>query len=174
MPDQPLDSVAIQAYIAEVADELNATNQHRLIIVGGALLAWRRLRDTTRDVDTVERLDHDLKEAVARVAQRHDLAPAWLNDSAAGHLPATFQLDECDILWEHPKLVVLGIPMDQLFLMKLAASRAADTDDLEAIWPRCTFGSPESAAQAFYEAYPHEEHDPFLAAHISDIVESDA
>ena len=73
MSDQLLDATAIQAYLAEVADELGSTSQRTLIIVGGALLAWHGLRDSTRDVDTVERLDRDVKKAIRERAQRRFL-----------------------------------------------------------------------------------------------------
>jgi hypothetical protein len=50
--------------------------------------------------------------------------------------------------------------------MKLNASRAADTEDLIALWPLCSFGTPERAVDAFYEAYPYEERDPYLAQRV--------
>lgn len=65
---------------------------------------------------------------------------------------------------------MLGAPYDQVFLMKLNASRATDTDDLVALWPLCSFGTPERAVDAFYEAYPHEERDPYLAQRIRAIL----
>ena len=73
----------------------------------------------------------------------------WLNDSAAAFLPATFELTDCEVLIEGPTLRVLGAPFDQVFVMELYASRATDTEDLEALWPYCSFGSPEAAAEAF-------------------------
>ena len=170
MFDEPLDAAHIKQYLTEVADTLDDDQQRTLIIVGGALLAWYGLRDSTHDVDSVERIDTVLKSAVIRVAQRHDLAPAWRNDSAAAFIPWTFKSDECEMLLEHPKLVVLGMPWNQLFLMKLFASRAADTDDIEAIWPHCSFGSADAAVAAFYQAYPHAPHDEYLADHITRII----
>jgi hypothetical protein len=93
-----------------------------------------------------------------------------LNDSAAAFLPATFEVADCEVLINRPTLRVLGAPFDQVFLMKLYASRAADTEDLEALWPRCSFDSPEVAVAAFYAAYPLEERDEFLADHIRSII----
>ncbi len=170
MPDQPLDSVTIGRYLHEVADELPDDSQHTVIVVGGALLALHGLRDSTRDVDSAQRLDDELAAAVARVAGRHDLAPKWLNDAAAAFVPATFDRADCTVLLDGPTLRVLGAPWDTVFLMKLYASRAVDTDDLEAIWPLCSFESPEAAVDAFYAAYPLEDADEFLAEHIRRIV----
>lgn len=54
--------------------------------------------------------------------------------------------------------------------MKLNASRAADTDDIEALWPHCSYADPEGAVGAFYNAYPLEARDPFLADHLRTII----
>ena len=56
--------------------------------------------------------------------------------------------------------------------MKLNAARATDTADLRAIWPLCTFESPEAAVEAFYEAYPLEGRDEYYADFVHAIVES--
>jgi hypothetical protein len=71
---------------------------------------------------------------------------------------------------DHPRLLVLSAPLDQIFLMKLLAGRATDTDDLTGMWPLTSFRTPEDAADAFHAAYPHEEHDPNLATWIGSIV----
>jgi hypothetical protein len=164
--DRPRGAGDITALLGEVADELPAGGDRRIVVVGGALLALHGLRDATRDVDSTSAVDEALRDAVARVAARHGLAPAWLNDRAKTFLPATFAEAECEVLLDRPELTVLGAPLDQVFLMKLYASRAADVDDLEVLWEHCTFESPESAADAFHLAYPHLEHDAYLADHI--------
>ena len=79
MPDQPLNSTAIGQYLHEVADELTVGSEHIVIVVHGALLALHGLRESARDVDSVQRLDEELAAAVARVASRRDLASRWLN-----------------------------------------------------------------------------------------------
>lgn len=170
MSDRPLDSSAIARYVDELADELEGKGQRTIVVVGGALLAWHGLRDATQDVDSLVALDAALVAAVERVAARHDLAPKWLNSAAAAYVPATFEPKDCQILLDRPSLRVLGAPWNQVFLMKLYASRAVDADDMEAIWPHCTFASPEAVVDLFYEAYPMEERDPHLADHIRDVV----
>lgn len=172
MPDDLLDAERIRQYVAEVAAELpDLARPLTIVLVGGAFMAWHDLRASTRDVDSASRLDTALVEAVERVAARHGLAPKWLNDAAAGFRPATLLDDECEVLVTSDRLRVLGAPYDQVFLMKLNASRAADTDDLVALWPLCSFGTPERAVDAFYEAYPHEERDPYLAQRIRAVVD---
>ncbi len=50
--------------------------------MGGSLLAWHDLWDSTEDVDSVRRLDDELRVAVASVARARGLAPGWLNADA--------------------------------------------------------------------------------------------
>jgi hypothetical protein len=54
--------------------------------------------------------------------------------------------------------------------MKVNAGRAVDTDDLEALWPHCSFGTPEAATAAYEAAYPDETPDPNLADWIAGII----
>ena len=61
-----LDGDAIKRLVTEVADELAGTEQHTIVVVGGSLLAWHGLRETTRDVDSIRRIDDDLRDAVRR------------------------------------------------------------------------------------------------------------
>lgn len=160
----------IVALVTEVAAETPAREPRRsIIIVGGSLLAWRGLRDTTADVDTIRRLDDDLRHAVARVAKRHDLAIRWLNDSAAAFSPQTLDESACDVLLNHPNLLVLGAPLRAVFAMKLFAARAADYDDLVRLWPLCHFVSAEEAADEMREAFPAAPDDPYLAHHVTAI-----
>ncbi len=170
MTDRPLDAGDIAALLAEVADELADEPRRRIVVVGGALLALHGLREATRDVDSTTAVDDDLRAAVARVAARHGLAPAWLNDRARMFLPVTFDEAECEVLLDRPGLTVLGAPLDQVFLMKLFASRATDVDDLEVLWEHCTFETPVVAADAFHLGYPHLEHDEHLADHIRRLI----
>ena len=166
-----IDGATLLAYVEEVADDLPDDGvRRRLVIVGGALLAWQGLRDATRDVDSVERLDEVLKIAVERVAARHDLAPRWINDAAAQFLPAGFDLADATVVRDHPRLLVLGLSLDQVFVMKLFAGRAVDTDDLRQLWPHTSFGTAAAAVTAFEAAYPHEDPDPNLADWLDSVV----
>ena len=55
MSARPLDGAAIRALVSEVADRLAPEGrQHVLILVGGSLLAWHDLRDSTQDVDSLQ------------------------------------------------------------------------------------------------------------------------
>lgn len=170
--EAPLSRDDIVALVTEVANELPARQpRHTIIVVGGSLLAWHGLRDTTADVDSIRRLHVELQQAVARVAERHDLEADWLNDSAAAYWPQTLEESECEVLLDHPSLLVLGAPYRAVFLMKLLAvlNRAADYDDLVRLWPLCGFNSPEEAAAEMYEAFPAAPEDPYLADYVANI-----
>ena len=168
--DRPLDGAEIRAHLTEVADQLGEHGPAQvLVLVGGALLAWHGLRDTTRDVDSVRRMDEELRHAVGQIAQRHDLNLEWVNDDAAGFRPSTFHDQDCDVLLELPRLLVLGAPLDQVFLRNLYRVDAQDYEDMVTLWPLCGFQSPEQAVALFHEAYPHAAQDAHLATMISDI-----
>lgn len=172
MSDGILDGDRIRSHLAEVASVLPAGRPpHKLILVGGSLLAWHGLRDSTRDVDSIVALDATLRSAVEIVAARHGLQPNWLNDHARPFAPQTLREQDCDVLADLPALRVLGAPLDQIFLMKLYATRVrtSDVEDMVALWPRTGFASAEQAVGMYYEAYPLAEEDPFLAAYVADL-----
>lgn len=165
-----LDSQRIRELLGEVADRLNPDGpQHIIVLAGGSLLAWHGLRDSTRDVDSLRQVDSEVAVAAAEVAHDHGLAPQWLNAHAAMFTPATLNLDECRVLAEHPRLLVLGAPFDQIFLMKLYAARARDLDDLRVLWPLTGYVSPQDAVDQYWQAYPHAPEDPYLVNFIADI-----
>ena len=121
-----LGKTEILNHLAEVADEL-----------------------THRDVvDSLTKLTDELKDVVRRVGERHGLRATWLNDSATMFAPDGLDLDDCELLYEHGNLTVLGPPPEQVFLMKLLASRAPDHDDMTMLWPRCRFADAQAAVDA--------------------------
>lgn len=170
MPD-PLTAADIRRYLEEVDAELPDGARHTLLLVGGALLALHGLRDSTFDVDSIQRIEATLRSAVAVVAGRHDLAVDWVNDAARAWRPETLRVQDCETLLDGRRLHVLGAPLRQVFLMKINAYRAQSVDrrDLVRLWPHCSFSSPAEAADEFHQAYPNEAHDPHLADLIAQI-----
>ena len=110
--------------------------RHSLVIVGGSLLAWHGLRQTTEDVDSVRHLGAELRTAVASVASDHGLSPTWLNANAASFIPATFDAGECEVFLYHPRLLVLGAPLRDVFVMRIYRGSPNGLDDMVAMWPR--------------------------------------
>ena len=155
----------------EVAEELPDTGgQHVVVIAGGSLLAWHDLRESTKDVDSVRRIDSELAQAVEAVAVRHGLAPRWMNDHAAMFAPQTVDESTCDVLLETARLRVLGLPLRDVFVMKLFAGRARDHDDLVSLWPHTGFASARQAVEAMYDAYPAAPEDPHLESFVDQII----
>ena len=71
---RPLGWSEIEAYLVEVGAELERRGLARnIIVVGGAYVAYRGVRASTTDVDTIYELDDELRSAVAIVAERHGL-----------------------------------------------------------------------------------------------------
>lgn len=172
VPDQPLDRAEIVALLGEVAAELgDVGSRHVVIIVGGSLLAWHNLRESTVDVDSIRRIDDELAGAVEVVASRHDLAPRWMNDRAAMFTPQTLDESSCEVLLDTPRLLVLGLPLRDAFLMKLFAARGRDLDDLVSLWPHCGFATAQDAVAEMYAAYPAAPDDPHLESFVEQIID---
>lgn len=162
----------IRALLEEVAGQLNpAREQTTVLVVGGSLMALHGLREATEDVDSIVRLDADLRAAVRVVGERHHLAVEWLNDHAAAWHPQTLRLEDCDVLLDHPRLRVLGAPLSAVFLMKLNRSQPQDVVDMITLWPIVIneFPSARSVVESFYAAFPLEEPDEHLVDLVLDI-----
>lgn len=122
-------------------------------------------------MDSVLSLDQALRAAVAQVAEHHNLSPHWLNDKARPFAPQSLRQRDCDVLLDHPALLVLGAPLAQVFLMKLDASRvrSSDVDDMIILWPHCGFASPQEVVQQYYDAYPLATQDEYLTEYVAGI-----
>lgn len=66
--------------------------------------------------------------------------------------------------FEAPQLKVVGLPLNEIFLMKLARASAADIDDMRILWPLVAkfFGSSRVVVEEFYRAFPLEPFDEYL------------
>ena len=169
MSDVQLHMTADQilSYLHEVATELDPTGvQHVIVVVGGALLAVRGLRDSTMDIDSVRRIEPELQKAINSVAHRHGLSPHWVNSAASAFTPDTLEIARCFTLKDHPRLLVLGAPLDQVFVMKLHAARDRDREDLVRLWAAGVFDSPQAAVDAYWNAYPDAAPDEYLVSYV--------
>jgi hypothetical protein len=172
LPDQLFNKSEILQRLGDVAEllEVQGQPQATLIVVGGSFLVLQDIRATgTRDVDSIKRLTHAVVEAVKSVADQNDLKIDWLNDRAAQFTPVGFDESECEVLFDHPALLVLGPAAECVFLMKLHAHRVQDYEDMIGLWPRCNFGSSEEVVEQYEAAYPHEEKDPYFADYVTEI-----
>jgi hypothetical protein len=169
VPDTPLDREAIEHNLRLLGDRLGDLGARaRLTVVGGSYMALLGLRASTMDVDTITRLDDVVRQAVADVGRELDLDPTWLNDRAFAFQPHV-EAGPGRVMFEHPNLVIEGPSAEVVFLMKLGRAEQRDRGDLIALWPRTSFATPEAAALAYSEAYPHVPEDAHLAGYIAEI-----
>lgn len=160
-----LDRDAILASLEALSDELGpGRHQHVVVLVGGAQMTLHGLRRSTHDVDSARRLDEELVGAAQRVAHARELRADWLNAGPLPWRPQTLHDAECEVVFESPRLRVLGAPLRQVFLMKLISNRARDIADIPLLWPHSGFSTADEAVEHLYSsAYPAEDRDEFLA-----------
>lgn len=167
-----LDRNDIIRYLEEVAEELPNDAKEEIVVVGGSMLAFRDLRDATRDVDTASAMSQQLLGAASRVAARHDLKPTWLNSDASAFVPnGEVEIVDPEPVLSTATLTVFTATADAVFLMKLFADRPQDYGDLVALWPLCTFRSAQAAADTCNEAYEFmRKPDELLVGYVERIV----
>lgn len=164
------DRHELESLFDELAVELDRLGlAAEIVMVGGAWMLWRSQRVATRDVDSARRFSSDLTEAVSRVGARHDLSPNWLNDDAAAFWPAGKSFDDCDVVYRQDSLVVRAPSADVIFVMKLYRAGPQDREDMITLWPLCRFETPDDAAAAFRDSYPHAPDDEYLPDYIREI-----
>ena len=85
-----LDVDQLRELFAEIDTELAGRDEPvRVLVAGGAALAFRWDDRTTYDVDLVDgEFPADLRQAVAVVAERHSLEHDWFNAGAVVGNPA--------------------------------------------------------------------------------------
>lgn len=175
--DRPIHEAEFVALFHDLAGELRARGvTETIVLAGGAYMTFLKLREATADADSITILSGQVKEAAAAVADRHGLKPTWLNDNAAAFAPPGAAAQPTYTFFDDESLRIEGPHPDTVFLMKVAASRSATSDrsDAIALWRSCTFESTQAVVDRFYEAYPHEEFDPFFLDFVAGIAEQAA
>lgn len=173
MPRHHLFSGAeVRRLIVELADSLAPSERRDIVVVGGSLLALHGLRDSTADVDSLTPLDEILREHIAEIAANHDLRDDWLNDHAAPFSPLGLTTQQCDVLFEHRGLRVLGVPLPLVFLMKIDRAQEQDVADMVRLWPvvRSTFRDLRHVVDEYAAAYPNAREDPYLEQFLAEVV----
>ena len=142
------------------------------VVVGGALLAYDRIRNITTDVDSARPIR--IAPQRFRVADRPGLDEDWLNPRGFPHRPLTLDENECEVMLERGRLKVSAAPVDQVFLMKLESDRTRHQVDFVLAWPATSFQSAEEVLDAFAAAYPpglpEDEHEYYLRM-VEEIIE---
>lgn len=116
----------IVACLEELNDELASLGVvGELCLYGGAVMCvLYQARPSTKDVDAIFQPTSQMRQAAARVAERHDLRPDWLNDAVKGFVVQHAQR----VLFDLPNLKVYVPEPDYLLAMKTLAARVEGTD----------------------------------------------
>ncbi|CAN5645331.1 DUF6036 family nucleotidyltransferase [soil metagenome] len=120
----------IEQYLREVNDELALQNvKGEICLYGGAVMCLVfKARPATKDVDAIFEPVKFIRNAITKIAERHDLRQDWLNLAVK-----MFVVEhEKKILFDFPNLKVFVPTADYLLAMKVLAARA-DTEDVSDI-----------------------------------------
>ncbi len=170
-PKGGMNADEIRSNLEALAEELGTTGEEvSVVIVGGALMAFRQLRESTTDIDTVSRIGPELRKAIEKVATSRELPKHWLNQSAMAFAPNTLKEEEQHVVLKRGRLIVLGVSNELLFLMKLNSHRRRDHDDLLRIWPMTTFTNADQVLREYNTAFPMSTNDPYLLHWLEDFI----
>ena len=150
-----MDRDEIQTLLVELSDELALTEiRGEMLIVGGAAMALAySTRRSTADLDAVFEPKTLIYEAAARIATRHSLDAAWLNDAVKGYLPGADP--NATVFFDRPGLVVRIASPRYLLAMKLLASRVErDEDDIRVLLRLSNITTADEAIALVSDLYP--------------------
>lgn len=167
------DRSGIESLLRDLADELDRRGaQADLFLVGGGAMALAYdSRRATRDLDAVFAPTTVVRDAAARVGERHGLEPDWLNDAVKGFLPG----DDPDprLYFESPSLRVSVASPRYLLAMKLRAARVdVDVDDIRLLYRLCGFTTVDEGLELLERSYPTGTIPPKTQYLLAEIVET--
>lgn len=161
-PSKEMTWAEMLELLHDVAERLDPDTPVELVIAGGSALAARGLRDVTNDIDVITTIPPPVARAIVDVAQHRSRPRDWMNSYSSSFAPLGF---DRSMAFRHGPLTVLSVSPDDLFVMKLDASRPHDLEDLRSLWPHCSYETAEAAVADFDERTPlgPKAHDPYLA-----------
>ena len=173
-----LDRDDIITGLRELIAELRAEGEVAGIrLVGGAALSLRYFdRGTTQDLDSLHvrpGSDAAVASAAARVAQRHDWDPTWLNFEVtkADALPTLGRAVEWDTIYDRDDIVIQVASKEALLAMKLRANRPGrDTRDIRLLLSLCEISSLDDADELYEDFYPGDSLDPRAVSMVTAIL----
>ena len=168
--------------LRELIAELRAAGEVAGIrLVGGAALSLRYFdRGTTQDLDSLHvrpGSDDAVAAAAARVAQRHDWDPTWLNFEVtkADALPTFGRAVEWHTIYDRDDIVIQVASQEALLAMKLRANRPGrDTRDIRMLLSLCEIATLDEAEDFYEEFYPGDGLDPRAVAIVTAILSAGA
>jgi hypothetical protein len=157
MTEQLLGRDDILRALSTLDEELGTLGvRAQVFVVGGAAMALAYdARRFTVDVDAVFEPSREVRQAAARVAERLEIDPLWLNDAAKAFLPGE-DPDRIGV-FEGSNLSVAAASPQFLLGMKLLAARVErDVDDIKKLYDLCGFTTADDGLDLVERLYPRE------------------
>jgi hypothetical protein len=125
-------------------------------IVGGAALRLAHFeRATTADIDAQIEPIGQITPIIEQIAHDRGWPTSWLNNEAAGFIPAWGQTVEWEPIFDDEDVSISVAPIDALLAMKLNAARPGrDTDDIAKLLALNRIDSLETAEAVYESFYP--------------------
>jgi len=145
----------IGQYLSEVNDELALQAvKDEICLYGGAVMCLVfKARPSTKDVDAIFEPVKFIRNAITKIAERHELRQDWLNFAVK-----IFVVEhEKKILFDFPNLKVYVPTADYLLAMKVLAARAdtEDVSDIEFLLKELKFNERTQIAEILRKYYPN-------------------
>ncbi len=146
----------ITAYLEELNAELKRMNiKGEICLYGGAVMCVvYDARPSTKDVDAVFKPAQQIRRAIKRVADRHNLRDDWINDGVKGFVV------------KHPQRIFLNLSHlkvyipepDYLLAMKTFSARvdATDQEDVKYLIGLLKLRAPEEVFSIVEKYYPRQ------------------
>ena len=163
----------IQRYLQALNDELERIDvKGEVCLYGGTVMCLLyNARPSTKDVDAIFEPTQKMRESIARVAQKYQLAEDWLNDSLKGFVvPHPRQ-----ILFQWEYLNVFTPEPDYLLAMKTLAARVdtKDREDILFLIDKINLKTPKEVFAILEAYYPRQQIKPATQFFIEELFEND-
>ena len=145
----------IEQYLREINDELALKDVNgEICLYGGAVMCLVfKARPSTKDVDAIFEPIKFIRNAISKIAERHNLRQDWLNFAVK-----MFVVEhEKKILFDLPHLKVFVPTADYLLAMKILAARAdtEDVSDIEFLLKELSLNKLTQITEIVRKYYPH-------------------
>lgn len=166
-----MDAEEIKRYLEDLNDELRTANtKGEVCLYGGAVMCLvYEARPSTRDVDAIFKPASEMREAIRRVAEKHNLRSDWLNDGVKGFVVSHSQR----ILFAFSYLKIYVPEPDYLLAMKVLAARAdtMDRTDVELLINALKLKSADEVFTILENYYPRQQIKPATQFFVEELFE---
>jgi hypothetical protein len=167
-----LSKEQILKYLRQLSDELGALDMRgEILLTGGAAMCLvHEARDMTKDIDALYEPKETINRLAAKIAERENLPPDWLNDSVKGFVGANAPIEDF-ISFENLK--IQAVSAEYLFAMKLMSARYGekDNDDILFLMRKLGVSTSERATEILLSFFSPKQILPKTQYMIEEIVE---